>query len=72
MRRFSNDDQVAFLSFLRVWIPNHGYEAQSLLAAWAEFKGVHLMDQNPEIQDTTRQLAQQLIQRGKDRGTNDS
>ena len=66
-RRFHNDDLICFLSFLRVWIDKHGHTVPSLLAAWAEFKSNHVMDQNPDIQDTTKQLTAQLIQRHKDR-----
>lgn len=70
MRSFTNDDQVAFLSFLRVWIPKHGYEAQSLLLAWSEFKGVHTMGQDPKIGETTKELAKQLIERHRERTEN--
>jgi|GEM_PF-2081148 len=67
MRQFCNDDIVVFLSYLRVWIPKHGYGAESLIEAWREFKSTHVADQNPAIQETTKQLAQQLIQRSKER-----
>jgi len=67
MRRFHNDDIICFLSFLRVWIPKKGFEIPSLLEAWSEFKSAHTMDQNPQIQDTTKLLAEQLIQRNKER-----
>ncbi|HXI67309.1 MAG TPA: hypothetical protein VNH41_05175 [Steroidobacteraceae bacterium] len=67
MRTFGNDDIIVFLSYLRVWIPKHGYEAPSLIEAWQEFKGSHVADQNPQIQDTTKLLTQQLIQRSRER-----
>ena len=66
-RRFHNDDIICFLSYLRVWIGHKGWAAESLLEAWSEFKSNHTMDQNPEIQDTTRLLTEQLIKRNGER-----
>ena len=64
-RVFTNNDIVCFLSFLRVWIDHKGWSADSLLEAWNEFKGSHTADQDPDIQETTKLLAQQLIERSK-------
>jgi hypothetical protein len=68
--RFTKDDVVCFLSFLRVWIPKHGYETPSLLTAWDKFRESHLVDQSPQIQDTTRLLTEQLIERNTERNGN--